>query len=168
MRFADKPTAQRKASRLPDFSAKDAALVRKQIEEEGKLADERKRSEDATAAYAASLRDMLDTRQQAINLQVASVGMGQREIDQKAALIQIDEDYNRKRASLERQQRNTSSAILKAGYQQQLDDLAKYHDERVRMEVSGWAAQQAAQADGLNGMKAAIADFMDSQQDLAG
>lgn len=168
LRFDDKPKAQRKASSLPDFSLKDQALVKKQIEEEGKLADERKRSEEATRAYAATLRDMLDTRQQAIDLQVESVGMSQKEIRQKSALIAIDEDYNRKRASLEKQQRNTSSAILKASYQQQLDDLAKYHDERVRMEEDGWKRQQEAEADGLNGMKAAIADFMADQQNNAG
>ena len=93
--------------------------------------------------------------------------MSQKEIQQKSALIAIDEDYNRKRASLEKQQRDTSSAILKSSYQQQLDDLAKYHDERVRMEEDGWKRQQEAESNGMAGMQAAMKDFIDEQKNMA-
>jgi lambda family phage tail tape measure protein len=83
-------------------------------------------------------------------------------------LIAIDEDYNRQKSSLERQQRNSTSEIDKAGFAEQLADLKKYHDERVKEETEGVARSAAAQANGLNGMKAAIADFMAEQQDQAG
>ncbi len=170
LQYADKGSSgprAKAAKSAPDFMAKDQAQIKAEIEAEGKLMDQRLRSEAATKAYAASLRDMLDTRQQSIDLQVASIGMGQREVDQQQALISIDQDYNRKKADLQKRQQDTSSALEKAGYQQQLDDLAKYHAARVQMEIEGWKAQQEAQADGLNGVKAALADFMADQQNNA-
>lgn len=167
LKYADKSPASRPARSL-DFSLKDSNLVKKQIEAEGRLQDQRKRSEESAKAYAASLKDMLDTRQQEIDLQVESIGMGAKEARQKQNLIAIDEDYNRKKASLERQQRNTSSEIDKAGYQKQLDDLKKYHDERVRMELDGARRADEARAKFSNGAAAALADFNDSAADVAG
>lgn len=168
--YADKVKDPRtpRAKAAPDFRAQALREMQAEIEAEGKLMDQRLRSSEAVKAYRASLQDMLATRQATIDLQVASVGMGQREIAQKQALIAIDEDYNRQKSSLERQQRNSTSEIDKAGFAEQLADLKKYHDARVKEETEGFARSAAAQANGLNGMKAAIADFMAEQQDQAG
>lgn len=167
--YADKAKGKgTSAKETPSFRVDDMRQIEAEIAAEGKLHDERDRSAEAVKAYQASLADMLDTRQRAIDLQVASLGMGQREVEQQQALIGINEDYNRKKAALERQQRNTSSAILKASYQQQLDDLAQYHDDRVRMEVDGWRREADARKDASLGARKAILDFEDAGGDVAG
>src|SRR5690606_5648156 len=99
---------------------------------------------------------------------VQSIGMGQREIDQQQALIGIDEDYNRKKADLQRRQQNSTSALERDGYQQQLDDLAKYHDDRIRMEIDGFRREEEARKNAALGARAAIKDFEDAAADVAG
>lgn len=133
-----------------------------------KEAEQWSRSTAAAAAYKSTLDDMLDTRQRAIDLQVASIGMGRREIDQQQALIGIDEDYNRKKAELQKRQQNTTSALERDGYQQQLDDLAKYHDKRVKMEIDGWRRADEARKSMTLGARAAILDFEDNAGNVAG
>lgn len=133
-----------------------------------KEADQWARSTTAAAAYKQTLTDMLDTRQRAIDLQVASIGMGQREIEQQQALIGIDEDYNRKKADLQKRQQNSTSALERDGYQQQLDDLAKYHDKRIQMEVDGWRREEEARKSAALGASAAIKDFEDAAGNVAG
>lgn len=152
----------------PNFRVQDMAELRKEIEAEGKLMDQRIRSAEAVKAYRASLQDMLATRQATIDLQVASIGMGQREIAQQQALIAIDEDYNRQKSSLERQQRNSTSEIDKAGFAAQLSDLKRYHDDRVKLETEGFALSAAARDNWANGAQAATKDFMDGAKDIAG
>jgi lambda family phage tail tape measure protein len=168
-KYADKSPSARVASArsMPDFSLRDIDLVKKQIEAQARLDDEMKRGKDSVAAYKASLADMLETRQEQIKLQAESVGMSQKEIAQQQALIAIDQDYNRKKATLIRQQQDTTSALQKGWYQEQLDALAKYHDDRVAAEVDGWSRQQDAESNGLLGMRAAMKDFIDEQSNMA-
>lgn len=169
LRYADKGGSKSTASRaMPDFQSKDAALVKKQIEAQGKLDDQMTRGAASVAAYKSSLQDMLQTRQAAIDLQVESVGMGQREVEQTRALIDIDADYNRKKADLQRRQQSTTDALEKNFYAEQLEALEKYHSDRVQIEKEGFARSDAARADAMNGVRSAIKDFMAEQQDMAG
>lgn len=127
----------------------------------------KQKNTDAVNAYKASLQDMLETRKSQVALQVASIGMGQKEASQQEELIRIDEDYNRKKASLLRQQQNSTSSLQKEFFQEQIDALDKYHADTIRVVTKGWAARQAAEANGMNGVKAAIADFLDDQKNSA-
>lgn len=166
--YAEKTASSAKQRAAPNFRVQDMAELRKEIEAEGKLMDQRIRSSEAVKAYRNSLQDMLATRQATIDLQVASVGMGQREIAQQQALIAIDEDYNRQKSSLERQQRNSTSEIDKAGFAEQLSDLKRYHDDRVKIEQEGFARSSAARDNWALGAQAATKDFMDGAKDIAG
>ncbi|NMW24561.1 phage tail tape measure protein, partial [Rhodanobacter denitrificans] len=163
--YADK-TAKQRAT--PNFRVQDINELRSEVEAEGKLMDQRLKSQAAVIAYRASLQDMLDTRQKSIDLQVAALGMGDREIAQQQALIAIDEDYNRQKASLERQQRNSTSEIDKAGYGAQLQDLKRYHDERVKIETEGFSRSSAARENWVNGAQAATQNYLDNAKDIAG
>src|SRR6185312_4213331 len=168
LRYADKGGRKSTASRaMPDFQSKDAALVKKQIEAQGKLDDQMTRGAASVAAYKSSLQDMLQTRQAAIDLQVESVGMGQREVEQTRALIDIDADYNRKKADLQRRQQSTTDSLEKGFYAQQLAALEQYHNDRVQIEKEGFARSAAARADAMNGVRAAVKNFMDEQQNMA-
>lgn len=152
----------------PNFRVQDMNELRSEVEAEGKLMDQRLKSQAAVIAYRASLQDMLDTRKKTIDLQVAALGMGDREIAQQQALIAIDEDYNRQKASLERQQRNSTSEIDKAGYGAQLADLAAYHDKRVAIEQKGFERSAAARGSWEVGAKRATQNYLDNAKDIAG
>jgi lambda family phage tail tape measure protein len=143
------------------------ASIQKEIDGFKKEADQWARSTTAAAAYKQTLQDMLETRQRAIDLQVAAIGMGQREAQQQSALIAIDEDYNRKKADLQKRQQNATSELDRAGYQQQLDDLAKYHNDRIRMEVDGWQRAEEARKSAALGARAATRDFIDDAGNVA-
>lgn len=176
LRFTDKAGAK-KAEKMADFWATPIGNdphvdLTKEMDESIKAykkeAEQWARSTSAAAAYKSTLDDMLATRQRAIDLQVQSIGMGQREAEQQQALIGIDEDYNRKKADLQKRQQNATSQLDKEGYQQQLDDLAKYHDQRIQMEVDGWRRANEARLSFSNGAKSALADFTESAHDIAG
>jgi lambda family phage tail tape measure protein len=143
------------------------ASIQKEIDGFKKEADQWARSTTAAAAYKQTLQDMLETRQRAIDLQVASIGMGQREAQQQSALIAIDEDYNRKKADLQKRQQNATSELDRAGYQQQLDDLDRYHKDRIRMEVDGWQRSEEARKSAALGARAATRDFIDDAGNVA-
>lgn len=126
------------------------------------------KASNATAAYNATLQDMLATRQKEIDLQVRSVGMGDLEVQQQQRLISIDEDYNRKRAQLQRDQNDATRATDRAAYQQQLNDLDAYHAQRVAMELKGQADFRKAQESLTNGVTAALANIRDQGSNIAG
>lgn len=157
-----------RAKRALDFTVQDANQIREEIAAEGRLMDQRLRSQAAVVSYRASLQDMLDTRQKAIDLQVASLGMGDKEIAQQQALIAIEDDYNRKKASLERQQRNSTSEIDRASYSAQLADLEAYHDKRVQIEMKGFERADAARGSWEVGAKRAYANILDEASNVAG
>ena len=171
LRYADKPS--RKADVLSEQIGIDqrASLTKTINEEISGYAKEAAAKAKATVTaneYRRSLADSLKTRKEEIDLQVAAIGLGAKEAEQKKALIQIDDEYNRKRAQLERLQRNSASAIDKEGYQKQLDDLKAYHDAEVALAKDGFKRQDAAQADWLNGAKAAYQDYVDQAANVAG
>ena len=169
LRFADKTGGTaRKSKAGPDFSREDQKSIKDEIAAQGKLDDQMARGTAAVAAYKAGLADMLQTRKASIDLQVASVGMGRKEIEQTQALISIDADYNRKKADLQRRQQSTTDALEKNFYAEQLEALEKYHNDRVQIEKEGFARSDAARADAMNGVRSAIKDFMAEQQDMAG
>jgi lambda family phage tail tape measure protein len=153
---------------IVDAGLDETKQVDKDIEAYKKEADQWAKSTATAVAYNQTLRDMLDTRKRAIDLQVESVGMGAKEIQQQSALIAIDQDYDTKKAELQRRQQSSTSALERDGYQKQLDDLAKYHDDRIKMELDGWRREADARQNAMLGAQAALADFTDSAKDVAG
>lgn len=140
--------------------------LRQEVQWQGKL-------DDATQAYQNSLDDMLATRRQQIALQVESVGMGQKEFAQKKELLQIDSEYNRQLASMNKSYEHEATTLAangqldrlaeaKTAYEKQKDALKKYHDDRIKIARDGYAAEAAAQGNASLGIQAAMKDFIDT------
>jgi lambda family phage tail tape measure protein len=125
---------------IVDAGLDETKQVDKDIEAYKKEADQWAKSTATAVAYNQTLRDMLDTRKRAIDLQVES----------------------------QRRQQSSTSALERDGYQKQLDDLAKYHDDRIKMELDGWRREADARQNAMLGAQAALADFTDSAKDVAG
>jgi phage-related minor tail protein len=140
--------------------------LRQEVQWQGKL-------DDATQAYQNSLDDMLATRKQQIALQVESVGMGQKEFAQRQELIRIDDEYNRKLAQLDRSYEQEATTLAangqldrlaeaKAAYETQRAALKQHYGDMAKDTVQGYVDLATAQGNGLNGMKAAMQDFIDA------
>lgn len=110
--------------------------------------------------FANNLDAQLRTRQAQLDLQVASVGMGQKEAQQKAELLAIDEEYNRKVAQLDRDRANHPDRA--ADYAAELAALTTHHDAEIAQTKRYYAELDAAQADWKAGLEGGMQDWADS------
>lgn len=139
--------------------------IQKRMQEEQKLAEIRRNSAEA---YRKSMEVVLQARQDAINADVAGVGMGDNEREQADRLNAVREKYAQARRALEEQQEDASRRLGQAAYQQRLADLAEYQAREMQMEVDGYDARLAAQGNYRNGARRAWQNIQADAADVAG
>lgn len=142
----------------------DPAL-QKRAEEEKKLAEVRRNSAEA---YRKAMEVVLQTRQDAINADVAGVGMGDDQREQADRLNAVRQKYAEARRQLEEQQEDVSRRLSQDAYQQRLADLADYQARELQMEVDGFDARLQAQRDYRNGAKRAWENIQADAANVAG
>lgn len=140
-------------------------VIQKRTEEERKLAEIRRNSAEA---YRKAMEVVLQTRQDAINADVAGVGMGDDQREQADRLNAVREKYAEARRQLEEQQEDVSRRLSQDAYQQRLADLADYQARELQMEVDGFDARLQAQRDYRNGAKRAWANIQSDAANVAG
>jgi len=140
-------------------------VIQKRAEEERKLAEQRRNSADA---YRKAMEVVLQTRQDAINADVAGVGMGDDEREQAGRLNVVREKYAQARRQLEEQQEDASRRLSQSVYEQRLADLADYQARELQMEVDGYDARLQAQSDYRNGARRAWANIQADAANVAG
>lgn len=140
-------------------------IIQKRAEEERKLAEQRRNSADA---YRKAMEVVLQTRQDAINADVAGVGMGDDEREQADRLNVVREKYAQARRQLEEQQEDASRRLSQSVYEQRLADLADYQARELQMEVDGYDARLQAQSDYRNGARRAWANIQADAANVAG
>jgi lambda family phage tail tape measure protein len=139
--------------------------LKKRAEEERKLAEIRRNSAEA---YRKAMEVVLQTRQDAINADVAGVGMGDDQREQADRLNAVRQKYAEARRQLEEQQEDVSRRLSQDAYQQRLADLADYQARELQMEVDGFDARLLAQRDYRNGAKRAWANIQADAANVAG
>lgn len=139
--------------------------IQKRTEEERKLAEIRRNSAEA---YRKAMEVVLQARQDAINADVAGVGMGDNEREQADRLNAVREKYAQARRQLEEQQEDASRKLTQSAYEQRLADLADYQAREIQMEVDGFDARLQAQADYRNGARRAWDNIRADAADVAG
>ncbi|QHG64350.1 phage tail tape measure protein [Pseudomonas putida] len=140
-------------------------VLQKRAEEERKLAEVRRNSAEA---YRKAMEVVLQTRQDAINADVAGVGMGDDQREQADRLNAVRQKYAEARRQLEEQQEDVSRRLSEDAYQQRLADLADYQARELQMEVDGFEARLQAQRDYRNGAKRAWANIQADAANVAG
>ncbi|ATP44432.1 phage tail tape measure protein [Pseudomonas putida] len=140
-------------------------VLQKRAEEEKKLAEIRRNS---AGAYRKALELVLQTRQDAINADVAGVGMGDDQREEADRLNAVRQKYAEARRQLEEQQEDISRRISQDAYQQRLADLADYQVRELQMEVDGFEARLQAQRDYRYGAKRAWANIQADAANVAG
>lgn len=139
--------------------------LKKRAEEERKLAEIRRNSAEA---YRKAMEVVLQTRQDAINADVAGVGMGDDQREQADRLNAVRQKYAEARRQLEEQQEDVSRRLSQDAYQQRLADLADYQARELQMEVDGFDARLLAQRDYRNGAKRAWTNIQSDAANVAG
>lgn len=139
--------------------------LQKRIQEEQKLAEQRRNSAEA---YRKAMEVVLQARQDAINADVAGLGMGDDERDQAERLNAVRAKYAEARRQLEEQQEDASRRLSQQAYDQRLADLADYQAREMQMEVDGYEARLQAQADYRNGARRAWQNIKADAADVAG
>jgi phage tail tape measure protein, lambda family len=152
----------------PDFYTEDRRQIEAEIAAEGKLQDQRSRSNAAAEAYQATLNDMLDTRQAEIKLQVSSIGMSQLEAQRQQVLTSIKADAAKKQIQLVHDMNQTTDQDTKDQYARELASLQDYTNKRVAMEIAGFQQEDAARSDWKRGVQGGYAEVLASASDVSG
>ncbi|QBF27450.1 phage tail tape measure protein [Pseudomonas tructae] len=139
--------------------------IQQRTEAERKLAEQRRNSAEA---YRKAMEVVLQTRQDAINADVAGVGMGDDEREQADRLNAVRQKYAEARRQLEEQQEDVSRRLSQQAYEERLADLADYQARELQMEVDGHGARLEAQRDYRNGARRAWANIKADAADVAG
>ncbi|HCE9370813.1 phage tail tape measure protein [Pseudomonas aeruginosa] len=138
--------------------------IQKRIQQEQKLAEQRRNSADA---YRKAMEVVLQARQDAINSDVAGIGLGDDERDQAQRLDAVRKKYADLRRELEAQQEDASRRLGPAAYEQRLADLADFQARELQMEVDGYGARLDAQRDYRNGARRAWQNIQADANDVA-
>ncbi len=138
--------------------------IQKRIQQEQKLAEQRRNSADA---YRKAMEVVLQARQAAINSDVAGIGLGDDERDQAQRLDAVRKKYADLRRELEAQQEDASRRLGPAAYEQRLADLADFQARELQMEVDGYGARLDAQRDYRNGARRAWQNIQADAADVA-
>ncbi|WP_425318316.1 phage tail tape measure protein [Pseudomonas nitroreducens] len=138
--------------------------IQKRIQQEQKLAEQRRNSADA---YRKAMEVVLQARQDAINSDVAGIGLGDDERDQAQRLDAVKKKYADLRRELEAQQEDASRRLNPAAYEQRLADLADFQARELQMEVDGYGARLEAQRDYRNGARRAWQNIQADAADVA-
>ncbi|HEJ4932942.1 TPA: phage tail tape measure protein [Pseudomonas aeruginosa] len=138
--------------------------IQKRIQQEQKLAEQRRNSADA---YRKAMEVVLQARQDAINSDVVGIGLGDDERDQAQRLDAVRKKYADLRRELEAQQEDASRRLGPAAYEQRLADLADFQARELQMEVDGYDARLDAQRDYRNGARRAWQNIQADAADVA-
>jgi lambda family phage tail tape measure protein len=145
--------------------------IQAQIKAEGKIYDQQAKQKAAAIAYASGLEEQTKTRQAQLDLQLQSVGMSDREIQQAQALLQIREQYNRAVQQIN-SQRNAALAVNPkadvSGFDSELAAQKRNLDAQTAQQKDYYANLLELEGDWREGATRGMKQFMDSAADVAG
>lgn len=117
--------------------------------------------------WLAALQDRLAARRNAIDLDVAGVGMGDRARQELEELNAIQQEYARRREELARQQ-NTGNALPPELFEARIQALRDAEAAELAIVQEGAQRKLAAQQDWTNGATRALQNYVDKAADTAG
>lgn len=121
--------------------------------------------EAKAAAYAATLNAANQTAKSGFDQEIAAVGLGDKARDRLKQDLAIQEDYNQQMADLQKQL-NTGD-ISQETFTKQTGQLKDALAKRLAIQQDYYKGLDAAQADWISGASAALANYLDSAQDIS-
>jgi hypothetical protein len=154
-----------------DFTGKDVELIRKEIEAEGKLMDQRRQNVQSIADYNAAADAQVEAVRRSIDSQVAKIGMGDKEYAQQQQINDILQKgadvvarYTAQRNRMLAANPNADTSVIDA----QIATQQTVTDRIVSITAEGYHRMDAARADWTNGLNSALDDYLDRASDVAG
>jgi lambda family phage tail tape measure protein len=121
--------------------------------------------EAKAAAYAATLNAANQTAKSGFDQEIAAVGLGDKARDRLKQDLAIQEDFNQQMADLQKQL-NTGD-ISQETFTKQTGQLKDALAKRLAIQQDYYKGLDTAQADWINGATAALANYLDSAQDIS-
>jgi lambda family phage tail tape measure protein len=121
----------------------------------------------AVKEYTNSLDAQLAAQRQAIDVQVQSISLGDKEAKNLQDLAKIRFDGAQAITAFQQAHQLHPDAMSDKQYQEQLSAYEKYWGDLYDVTKDGQDRISAAQSDWHNGTDKAIADFLESQRDRA-
>lgn len=125
-----------------------------------------KEEDAATTAYTDALRDQIALAQNAVDIEVESIGLGERRADQLREINRIQQEYAKSVEDLARAQ-GTADALSEEGFKRRIAALKDAMDEEVKIVEEGERRKEEARKDALKGAKGAVEDYIDDANNLA-
>lgn len=129
------------------------------------IAKERE-EEEATEAYTAALRDQIMARQNAIDIEVEAIGIGEQRAEVLRELNALEFEYAKRLEELARAQ-GTSAALSAEAYQQRVEALREAMEEEIRIVEEGERRKEDARKNAGAGARKALEDYIADANDLA-
>jgi lambda family phage tail tape measure protein len=117
-------------------------------------------------AYAQQLATQLQLRENAINLQVQAVGMGQKEIQRMQEKNQVYLEFNRQLKQLNEERDRGSISI--AYYNTRMQDMKYAEGATIAALEDGWERLDKAQSSAMLGLISGMQNWIDQGRDVAG
>lgn len=121
---------------------------------------------EATGEYTAALRDQIDARRNAIDIEVEAIGIGTQQAELLRELNSLEFEYAKRLEELARAQ-GTSAALSAEAYQARVDALRAAMAEEVSIVQEGAARKAEAEGNALNGVRKSVQDYIDEAGNLA-
>jgi lambda family phage tail tape measure protein len=143
-----------------------AAKFQKNVDAEAAALKKRKA---AFADFQSALHQQLDTQQNGVDIQVASVGRGTTESQQLQQLNALQRSYDAQRTRIASQAAKVDPQSDQYSlYQDELKALQDANDRAIAITKDGFDRMRAAQDDWKNGATQAFENYADSASNIAG
>ncbi len=113
-----------------------------------------------------ALNDQINARQRDSDLDVASVGMGSKQFDEYKELINIQEDYAKKRQALAKEL-GKPDGLTQEQYQSRISALQDAQNTEVAIVEDAQRRKREAEGDWLNGAIKSYQDYLDEANNVA-
>ena len=125
-----------------------------------------KEEDAATTVFTDALRDQVELAQNAVDIEVESIGLGEKRANQLRAINQIQQEYAKSVEDLARAQ-GTADALSDEAYQARIAALKDAMEQEVQIVEEGERRKDEARQSALNGALRSIENYIDSAKDLA-
>ena len=119
-----------------------------------------------TAEYVQGLDRAVKAAQQAVDIQIESIGLSSRQAEELQKLNDVQQEYADKLLDLAAAQ-GTANALSEEAYQQRKEALQKAQDDEVAIVKDGFRRKADAEANWFNGAKSAFQEYIDQANNTA-
>lgn len=119
-----------------------------------------------TSEFQRALDDTIKAAQRANDIEVEAIGIGKKRADQLRAINELEAEYAQKIEDLAAAQ-GTANKLSDEAYAARVKALQEAMDKEVAIVEDAAKRKAAAEADGWNGAKTALEDYMDEAADLS-